>query len=122
MVFNNYYALGRDFYYFILFSNGQRISKQLRPELTKLLISYCYMFLVFMLTAFTMVIVHDRVPDMTKYPPLPDIVLDNVPYIPWAFAACEATAIVLLTILLVMLVFHKHRSETLLYERRLFDI
>lgn len=91
------------------FSYAQLISKNLKPEFQKLLISYLYMFFVFMLTSFMMVIVHDRVPDMDKYPPLPDIMLDNLPYIPWAFEACEATAVVLLLILSVTLFFHKHR-------------
>lgn len=67
------------------------------------------MFFVFMLTAFVMVIVHDRVPDMDRYPPLPDMVLDNLPYIPWAFEMCEATAILLMFAMGCVLFFHKHR-------------
>lgn len=97
------------------FNYAQLISKNLNPEFQKLLISYLYMFFVFMLTSFMMVIVHDRVPDMDKYPPLPDIMLDNLPYIPWAFEACEATAVVLLLILSVTLFFHKHRFVSLVY-------
>ena len=87
----------------------KRISRRLEPEYLKLFLSYCYMFFVFLITAFVMVIVHDRVPDMEKYPPLPDIVLDNLPYIPWAFEMCELSGIILVIIWSVTMFFHKHR-------------
>ncbi len=68
-----------------------------------------YLFVVTWITSFVMVIVHDRVPDMKRYPPLPDIFLDNVPYIPWAFHMCEWTATVLVIIWTTVLIFHKYR-------------
>ena len=84
-------------------------ASKLRPEIWKALISLGYLFVVTWITAFVMVIVHDRVPDMKKYPPLPDIFLDNVPHIPWAFHMCELTGTLLLFIWLTVLMFHKHR-------------
>lgn len=56
-----------------------------------------------------MVVVHERVPDMKRYPPLPDIFLDNVPHIPWAFHMCEITGTLLFIIWASVLVVHKHR-------------
>ncbi|CAH1392409.1 unnamed protein product [Nezara viridula] len=91
----------------------------LRPELWKSLIALGYCFVVTWITAFVMVIVHDRVPDMKKYPPLPDIFLDNVPHIPWAFHMCEWTGTVLLLIWLCVLLVHKHRFILL---RRFFAL
>lgn len=82
---------------------------KLKPEIFKAFVSFCYFTAVTWITAFVMVIVHDRVPDMKKYPPLPDIFLDNVPHIPWAFDMCEVTGTFLFTIWLVVLLFHKHR-------------
>ncbi|KAJ8970869.1 hypothetical protein NQ314_000994 [Rhamnusium bicolor] len=79
------------------------------PEKTKAFLSFMYVVAVTWITAFVMVIVHDRVPDMKKYPPLPDIFLDNVPHIPWAFDMCEVTGTVLFTMWLTVLLFHKHR-------------
>lgn len=72
-------------------------------------LSVLYAFMVFYLTAFLMTVVHDRVPDMKKYPPLPDIILDNVPLIPWAFKMCEFTGIVLGSVWVTVLFLHKHR-------------
>uniref|UniRef100_A0A1B6KKU3 SAM domain-containing protein n=1 Tax=Graphocephala atropunctata TaxID=36148 RepID=A0A1B6KKU3_9HEMI len=91
----------------------------LRPEIWKALIALAYLFVVTWITAFVMVIVHDRVPDMKKYPPLPDIFLDNVPHIPWAFHMCEWTGTLLLLIWLCVLLFHKYRFILL---RRFFAL
>lgn len=85
------------------------INAKVHLQFTKAVIALAYLFLVTWITSFVMVIVHDRVPDMKRYPPLPDIFLDNVPYIPWAFHMCEWTATVLLVIWLVVLLFHKYR-------------
>lgn len=79
--------------------------------LLQALIALGYLFVVTWITAFVMVIVHDRVPDMKKYPPLPDIFLDNVPHIQWAFHMCEWTGTLLLLIWLTVLLFHKYRYQ-----------
>ncbi|KAF7247520.1 Sphingomyelin synthase-related protein 1 [Varanus komodoensis] len=63
--------------------------RRLNPEYWKTALSCIYVFIVFGFTSFVMVIVHERVPDMQTYPPLPDIFLDSVPRIPWAFAMTE---------------------------------
>lgn len=82
-------------------------------------LSIIYAGFVFFLTSFVMALVHDRVPDMKKYPPLPDIVLDNVPLIPWAFKMCEVSAMILSVILGVVIFLHKHR---LILIRRMFAL
>lgn len=100
-------------------------TQRLQPEIFKAFLAFCYVVAVTWLTAFVMVIVHDRVPDMKKYPPLPDIFLDNVPHIPWAFDMCEITGTVLFTIWLIVLFFHKHRyvipifKDNILYVKKL---
>lgn len=78
-----------------------------------------YAFMVTWITAFVMVVVHERVPDMKRYPPLPDIFLDNVPHIPWAFHMCEITGTLLFLIWACVLIVHKHRFVLL---RRFFAL
>jgi len=73
------------------------------------LISFVYCSAVLFMVAVIMVIVNDRVPDREKYPPLPDLFLDNVPFIPWAFHAAEYIMIALGVTFLVILALHKHR-------------
>lgn len=55
----------------------QHTAGRLDPEVWKTVISSVYVFFVFGFTSFVMVIVHERVPDMRTYPPLPDIFLDR---------------------------------------------
>ncbi|XP_017268262.1 sphingomyelin synthase-related protein 1 [Kryptolebias marmoratus] len=86
------------------------LAGRLDPEVWKTVISSVYVFLVCGFTSFVMVIVHERVPDMRTYPPLPDIFLDSVPRIPWAFAIAEACGLILCYMFLLILLLHKHRS------------
>ncbi|OWA51986.1 Sphingomyelin synthase-related protein 1 [Hypsibius exemplaris] len=81
----------------------------LKPEIGRAVIALGYFLVATVWTAFVMVIVHDRVPDMEKYPPLPDFVLDNVPLIPWAFDLCEVAGFILALTWVTVLLFHKYR-------------
>ena len=109
-----------------------------------MIVAFLYVLVVSWLSAFVMVIVHDRVPDMERYPPLPDILLgesktvsslchflndfhtlfslpvpDNLPHIPWAFEMCELTGMVLMVLWSLVCIFHKHRFILM---RRFFSI
>ncbi|XP_041032288.1 sphingomyelin synthase-related protein 1 [Carcharodon carcharias] len=95
------------------YQNGKHCKYQTRrldPEFWKTALSSVYVFVVFGFTSIVMVVVHERVPDMQTYPPLPDIFLDSVPRIPWAFAMAEVCGVVLCTLWLLLLLLHKHRS------------
>nr|XP_028584355.1 sphingomyelin synthase-related protein 1 [Podarcis muralis] len=94
------------------YANGKNKhpTRRLNPEYWKTALSCIYVFIVFGFTSFVMVIVHERVPDMQTYPPLPDIFLDSVPRIPWAFAMTEVCGVVLCYIWLLVLLLHRHRS------------
>lgn len=63
------------------------MATHLEPEIWKTFLSITYFVAVTIITSLVMVTVHDRVPDMKKYPPLPDIFLDNVPLIPWVISS-----------------------------------
>uniref|UniRef100_F6XKA8 SAM domain-containing protein n=1 Tax=Ciona intestinalis TaxID=7719 RepID=F6XKA8_CIOIN len=84
-----------------------------------LFVSFLYATFVSWVTAYMMVLVHERVPDKQKYPPLPDIFLDNVPLIPYAFQLAELCGLSLAIVWLFILFFHKHRMILL---RRFFSI
>lgn len=93
----------------------QSSKKEIKPEAWKALVAMIYFFAATWTTAIVMVIVHDRVPDMETYPPLPDIFLDNVPLIPWAFQMCEICGLILFTMWCLTLIFHKHRYDLINY-------
>lgn len=73
--------------YYDLF--GKNISPQTSQSICKLLVSILYLFVAHITMSVAVIVVNDRLPDREKHPPLPDIVLDNLPYKPWAAHAAE---------------------------------
>jgi len=100
-------------------SDEETSDKVFPADITKLFVSFLYAVFASWITAFTMVLAHERVPDMAKYPPLPDIVLDHVPLMPEAFKLAETCGLILCLTWITILVFHKHRFVLL---RRFFSI
>jgi len=100
-------------------SPKSNIARNLPKERWKTVVAFLYGMLVSWLTALVMTVVHDRVPDMNKYPPLPDLILDNVPHIDWAFEMTEITGMTLLLIWIAVVLLHKHRF---IIARRFFSI
>jgi hypothetical protein len=93
--------------------------ENLPPEPLKALIACVYFVSVTMITAVVMVFVHDRVPDMRTYPPLPDIFLDNVPLIPSALKISESCGLILFLLWSLILLLHRHRFILM---RRMFSL
>ena len=67
----------------------EEIKNAMISESFRTAMSMGYAMLVFLLASFVLAVVHDRVPDARSYPPLPDVVLENIPLMPWAFDVCE---------------------------------
>ena len=76
-------------------------------------ISVLYAFTATFLEAFGVAVAHDQLPDTNLYPPLPDVFLDNIPFIPGSLAICEICAFVMLFFWILILIFHKHRFVVL---------
>ncbi|CAF3407144.1 unnamed protein product [Rotaria sp. Silwood1] len=84
------------------------VFKTLKGEKRKTFASFIYALIIGIWTSFVMVVVHNRVPNVQKYPPLPDLFLDNIPHISWAFAVSEFLIVVMGTTFLLILMFHKY--------------
>ncbi|XP_066915671.1 sphingomyelin synthase-related protein 1-like isoform X1 [Clytia hemisphaerica] len=87
----------------------EEIKNALVSEYVRTAISAVYAFSVFLLAAFVLVVVHDRLPDTSNYPPLPDVVLETIPVIPSAFYWCEICGGILMSFWFLIIIFHKHR-------------
>ena len=59
--------------------------------------------------SFIITIVDERLPDPKLFPPLPDLILDNIAQIPWAFAVTEKIILIEMVTLLAVIAVHRHR-------------
>ncbi|ESO01324.1 hypothetical protein HELRODRAFT_174877 [Helobdella robusta] len=58
-------------------------------EIPRFILSYVYMAICGFANSLVVILAHDVFPLRSKYPPLPDLLLDNLPYKTWAFPASE---------------------------------
>uniref|UniRef100_A0ABM0MBX7 Sphingomyelin synthase-related 1-like n=1 Tax=Saccoglossus kowalevskii TaxID=10224 RepID=A0ABM0MBX7_SACKO len=89
----------------------------IEPEKLKALWSFGYLCLGTYILTIVLTMVHDRMPDSKTHPPLPDIILDNVPRTPWAEDIAEGLITAMGLLLGIVIIFHKHRYIVL---RRFF--
>jgi len=89
--------------------NERKFAKYVKQEVLKTLVALLYASFSLIICALIMTFVNDKVPDMETYPPLPDMFLDNVPYIDWAMVASEYISMVLMCVFLTICFVHKHR-------------
>ena len=86
---------------------GKAVSQ--RRQVMRLCAAALYCFVAVLATSFCLVTAHERVPLTANYPPLPDIILDNVPRVPWAFAASEYLILFMFIILVLIAAVHRAR-------------
>ncbi|CAF0848198.1 unnamed protein product [Didymodactylos carnosus] len=91
----------------------------LRSDRKKTLCAFLIAVAALMFCSFIIVIVDERLPDPKRHPPLPDLILDNIPQIKWAFTVTEYMIMIEVTTLVAVIMFHRHR---LIILRRLFAI
>jgi len=76
-----------------------------KKTLSACLLALCTLYFC----SFIITIVDERLPDPKDFPPLPDLILDNVKQIPWAFSVTEKIMLIEVLTLITIIIFHRHR-------------
>ena len=90
-------------------------ANRLPKEWWKTAVAFLYAVFNLFFTTVVITIVHERVPDKSVSPPLPDKFFDYVDRVPWAFTVTEVNGLILCGLWLIQLIFLKHK-----YDQRLF--
>ncbi len=95
----------QDYFCITVPSRGSRLPS----EWWKTGISFIWAGFNLVLTTVMITVVHERVPDKSVSPPLPDKFFDYVPRVEWAFSVTEVNGIILVALWFVQWLFLKHR-------------
>jgi shingomyelin synthase len=88
-------------------NQSEKESRNIIPgEPLKTLLSLVFLFGGFMSTSISLALTHERVPDIA---PLPDILLDNVPYQHWGLDVSEILLMVSTSTAVLVVMLHSHR-------------
>ncbi|XP_033466138.1 phosphatidylcholine:ceramide cholinephosphotransferase 2-like [Epinephelus lanceolatus] len=85
-------------------------ANRLPKEWWKTGVAFLYALFNLVFTTVVITIVHERVPDKSVSPPLPDKFFDYVDRVPWAFTVTEVNGLILVGLWLVQWIFLKHKA------------
>ncbi|KAL0149971.1 hypothetical protein M9458_054630, partial [Cirrhinus mrigala] len=83
-------------------------SSQLPSEWWKTGIAFIWAGFNLVLTTIMITVVHERVPDKSVSPPLPDKFFDYVPRVEWAFSVTEVNGMILVALWFIQWIFLQH--------------
>ncbi len=84
-------------------------TNRLPKEWWKTGVAFLYAVFNLVFTTVTITVVHERVPDKSVSPPLPDKFFDYVDRVPWAFTVTEVNGLILVGLWFVQWLFLKHK-------------
>ncbi|CAN7994004.1 unnamed protein product [Ixodes hexagonus] len=101
--------LGSDAVISIELAAPERSEPRIVQEKWKTLVAFSFLSGNLILNLTCLAVVHERIPDRTKYPPLPDIFFDLFPPLDWALDVSEVIIIVCIWSTLLLLLIHRYR-------------
>nr|XP_020477842.1 phosphatidylcholine:ceramide cholinephosphotransferase 2-like [Monopterus albus]XP_020477843.1 phosphatidylcholine:ceramide cholinephosphotransferase 2-like [Monopterus albus]XP_020477844.1 phosphatidylcholine:ceramide cholinephosphotransferase 2-like [Monopterus albus] len=85
-------------------------ANHLPKEWWKTGVAFLYALFNLIFTTVVITIVHERVPDKSVSPPLPDKFFDYMDRVPWAFTVTEVNGLILVGLWLIQWIFLKHKA------------
>ncbi|XP_039996735.1 phosphatidylcholine:ceramide cholinephosphotransferase 2-like [Xiphias gladius] len=73
-------------------------------------VAFLYALFNLVFTTVIITVVHERVPDKSVNPPLPDKFFDYIDRVPWAFTVTEVNGLILVGLWLIQWIFLKHKA------------
>lgn len=95
---------------YVKISVTEERADRLPKEWWKTGVAFLYATFNLVFTTVVITVVHERVPDKSVSPPLPDKFFDYVDRVPWAFTVTEVNGLILVGLWLVQWIFLKHRA------------
>lgn len=81
----------------------------IRSDRKKTLLAFLLALLTIYFCSFIITVVDERLPDPKTFPPLPDLILDNIKQLSWGFSVTEKLILIEMTTLIIVVLLHRHR-------------
>ncbi|XP_069031657.1 phosphatidylcholine:ceramide cholinephosphotransferase 2-like isoform X2 [Embiotoca jacksoni] len=85
-------------------------ANRLPKEWWKTAVAFLYALFNLVFTTVVITVIHERVPDKSVSPPLPDKFFDYVDRVPWAFTVTEVNGLILVGLWFIQWIFLKHKA------------